>query len=233
MALFSDDHSEDVGRIKRHEKIFLILFIISMLFFITAFVFLTRYFLIATQTTKTINGKIDSAVKQATTSKENELKPYYEKIVAEEKATPWTTYQAEDVFGAFTFKIPKDWRTSQVKNLDGKDQLRFFADTNWVSYIHGIEGPYTALEVKITNRKFDKSLLEYQEANKTGKYKIEDAAVSNISGKRLQWKNPATGKKAVFIIVPYRDKTLYIGTEKYDEHGSKYEEILKTFVLSK
>lgn len=197
--------------------------------------YLSKYYSEANQTEETLQVKTNKAVTEAEAAKEAEVKAAYEKKMADEAANPWKTYTTEDVFGPITFKFPKDWHSRADKDMQKKEEFVFMADPDWIVDDARADGPFPALLVKIVDAKYEKELSNYEGRNRMGRtvYTIEDTTLAGVNGSRLYSVNEDSGKNIAFIIIPYRDKTFYIGTEDRDRFEGSFNEILGTLSLNK
>jgi len=219
---------------KKLKTIFLVLSFIFFLVIVILVLYLNKYVSIAGQTEGTILGRIEKAVTAATAQKESDVRTAYEKKIAEDNANPWKAYRTEDIFGAFAFNFPKDWYVSITKNIARTDQFVFLADPNWIIHDSSQKGPFTNLRIQVINHKYDWEVNQYESKNKFLKqFDLQDSSLGGIQGKRITWTGDDSGKKTVAVILPYRDKVLYVGSDKYDEIGGTFEDILKSFVLNK
>jgi len=152
-----------------------------------------------------------------------------------EKEKTTVKYVADEVFGSFEFTYPKVWATNVEQAVGSAQELIFLADPNMIVINKDVDGPFPALRVVVYQDKYASELKEIEGKNKGGKtVKTEtDVTVSGIKGKRFVGIDSESGKKVTYVILPLRDKTLYIGTDDTANFSKNYETILATFNISK
>lgn len=172
-------------------------------------------------------GEISTAL----ASQESELKKAFQK----DRETTTTKYVADEVFGSFEFDYPKVWSTNVTQDLGASQELVFLADPNLILVNKDGERPYPALKVIVYQDKYATKLKDVENSNKNVKNPMTetDITVSDLKGKMFTGADKDNGKKFVYVIVPLRDKTLYIGTDDSDNQLTNFETILKTFKISK
>jgi hypothetical protein len=150
-----------------------------------------------------------------------------------EKTT--TKYVADEVFGSFAFSYPKVWSTNVKQEVGAAEELVFLADPNLIVLNKDVPGPYPALRVEVYQEKYASKLLDTENSNKNvGNPMTEnDATVSGITGKKFVGTSKDSGKQFAYVILPLRDKTLYIGTDDLAKYSNDYDTILGTFNISK
>lgn len=219
----------------KNKKIFLITTIVLSVVLLVGGFFLFKYYKKATLKEAVINEKISTSVKEAEDKKTKELNADYEKKTATLLANPWKEFKTDDFFGPIDFKYPKDWHDRITNDSGSVDEFVFLADPDWIIDTRGEKGPFTALVFKVIDKRYEAELKVYQNKNKPKKtvYDIKEINLSGISGSRINGVNNDTGKNIEFVLIPYRDKTFYMGTEDKDRFGSIYNEILSSLVLNK
>jgi hypothetical protein len=163
---------------------------------------------------------------------EKQLKSDFQK----ERETVLVTYKADEIFGSFSFTYPKVWSTNIKQEKGAKQELIFLADPNLIVENRDTSGPYPALRVEAYITGFETMVKDMRSKYVTrtkSPYKEEDTTVSGIKGKKYSGLNTDSKKNVSFIILPLRDKTLYIGTDDSDKYTKNLETITKSFVLSK
>jgi len=150
-----------------------------------------------------------------------------------EKTT--TTFLADDVFGSFEFTYPKVWSTNVKQEVGAAEELNFLADPNMIIVNKEVPGPFPALRVIVYQAKYTSKLKEIESSNKNVSSPMveSDVTVSGLSGKKFTGKNEKSGKTFAYVIVPLRDKTLYIGTDDAGAYIKNFDTILGTFKVSK
>ena len=225
MSYLNNERSEKQPFWRDYKKLMYIVSGVTLITIITLSVFLyitkknhDEFKAIAEQT----EADIDIRVNGALDTQKTVLKTAFEKDQAKEEANPWKTYKAEDMIGAFTFKLPKNWYPHIDKRMKSSTQWEFLAGPGYIVKDVDSDGPYVALDIKVINSKYDRALEDYKKKrfkDRSVKYQVSDEKVSGIKGSRLSWNNDKNNnKKSNFIILPYRDKVLYIGCEDYDNY---------------
>ena len=151
----------------------------------------------------------------------------------EEKTT--TKYTADEVFGSFEFSYPKVWATNVKQEIGAAQELIFLADPNMIVLNKDVAGPFPALRVVVYQTKYVSKLKDVENSNTNVKNPMTetDVTVSGIAGKRFTGIEEKSGKQFSYIILPLRDKTLYIGSDDLANFSKNYETILGTFKISK
>ncbi len=150
-----------------------------------------------------------------------------------EKTT--TKYVADEVFGSFEFSYPKVWSTNVNQEVGAATELTFLADPNLIVLNKDVAGPYPALRVEVFQEKYASKLTDTENSNKNVKNPMTEAdvTVSTIKGKKFVGTDDKSGKQFAYIILPLRDKTLYIGTDDLTKYSKNYDTIVATFKISK
>jgi hypothetical protein len=162
-------------------------------------------------------------IKQELIQKESELK----KQCQLEKEEVESTYHASDLYGNFEFKYPKVWNTGITEDPGNSQALTFLGSPN-VIVNNRDNPPVVALRVIYFNQNYEAKVKSYGNT-----YKKSEAMVSNLKGTRVTGTDKYSKKKVNFVLIPLRDKTIYIGTDDLDTFSAEYEKILNTFVLIK
>jgi hypothetical protein len=172
----------------------------------------------------------DDEAKSKLAALEEQLKTEFQKTQEQEDAE----YVADEVFGAFGFVYPKVWFTNFSKDEGAQEELTMLADPNLIMIDDKAKNTTVALRVVLYKEKYDAKLAQVEGENKDNSLLVEtDAKVSDISGKKFVGKDEATGDNVAFILVPLRDKTLYIGTDNYEQYKDQYEKVVTSFNLNK
>ncbi len=152
-----------------------------------------------------------------------------------EKEVSTTKYIADEIFGSFEFSYPKVWSTNVKQEIGAATELEFLADPSLIVVNKEVKGPFPALKVQVFEEKYTSKLKDVESSNKGVKNPMTetDFKVSEISGKRFEGTGEESGKKFAYVILPLRDKTLYIGTDDLTAFTKNYETILKSFKISK
>jgi len=182
--------------------------------------------------------KLSGATKQKTdeiavalTKQSKELNSAFQS----EKETTITKYVADEIFGSFEFSYPKVWSTNVTQEVGSGVELKFLADPKMITINKDIPGPYPALRVLVYQDKYANKLRDTENSNKNVKnpMKETDITVSDIKGKKFVGTEEKSGKQFAYVILPLRDKTLYIGTDDLTNFTKNYDTILASFKISK
>lgn len=162
--------------------------------------------------------------------REDEIK----KICQLDKERLLTTYTSDEVFGNFQFSFPKAWSTN-VRQTDSDPELQYLADPETILMTNET-GPATGLRVMVFKEKFTSLSKEY-ETKSNGSvtaFSFEDITLSGLKGKKFVGStNETAGKKISFVLLPLREKTLYIGTDNVETYSEQFASILKSFKISR
>lgn len=152
-----------------------------------------------------------------------------------EKEKTTIKYVADEVFGSFEFSYPKVWSTNVKEEIGAATELTFLADPNLIVLNKDVAGPYPALRVEVYQDKYDSKLKDVESSNKNVKSPMTetDVTVSTIKGKKFVGTEEKSGKQFAYIILPLRDKTLYIGTDDLTQYTKNFDTIVGTFKISK
>jgi len=177
------------------------------------------------------NTQKASEITAALTAQSKELKAAFQT----EKETTTTKYVSDEVFGSFEFSYPKVWSTNVKQEVGAAQELLFLADPNMIVINKDVAGPYPALRVVVYQSKYASKLRDTENSNKnvTNPMTETEATVSGIAGKKFVGKEAKSGKQFAYIILPLRDKTLFIGTDDLENYSKNYDTILETFKISK
>jgi hypothetical protein len=150
--------------------------------------------------------------------------------------TNTATYTASEVFGSFQFSYPKVWSTNVTEADKESTALIFLADPNLIVQNKDEKGPFTALRVQVYSASYDSKVKDVRSQHITNvekPYTETSVTVSGIDGKKYQGTDEDSGKNIAFVLVPLRDKTLYIGTDDAAKYLKSLDSIVKTFNISK
>lgn len=152
-----------------------------------------------------------------------------------EKERTTIKYIADEVFGSFEFAYPKVWSTNVEQTVGSSTELTFLADPNMIVINKDVPGPYPALRVVVYQDKYVQKLKDIESSNKGVKSPMTetDATVSGIKGKKFVGTEEKSGKQFAYVILPLRDKTLYIGTDDLTNFSKNFDTIIASFKISK
>jgi hypothetical protein len=207
-------------------RFFRVLSIVLGVLFVLSLIFITLFGVRLAKINNIKNIELNAAVSK----REKEMV----KTCQLNKEKTESTYTAEEVFGSFQFSYPKMWETN-VKRTDGNPQLLFLADPNLIIMTDNT-GPATALRLKVITDNFD--AIDKENKQKTNgaqlAFKGEDITLSGIKGRKYTGSTSEMKERQIsFVLLPLRDKTLYIGTDDYKAFSKQFQTILDSFKLSK
>lgn len=142
----------------------------------------------------------------------------------EEAKLPYRSYFAPQAYGNFEIKFPKNWNVYSLQNEGATKQMDLRIHPDNVTVVTAQNGEY-AFRLELIQQNIDKSKRNMEQRVKNKKVTLRDTSVSGIAGVRYEgeWADKRNG---VMIIVPVRDKSLYLYTDG-DKYRAEYEEILK------
>lgn len=140
-----------------------------------------------------------------------EQKKIDEKAFAEASKKPFRTYQAPAVLGAIKLEFPKDWNVYAIEEEGSSTQLDIYMYPGVVRAPQSTIEPY-AFRLKLEKTLYTKSLERYQKEVEKGRLTAKSVTVSGITGTRLEGEIQKD-RTGVIILLPVRDKTLYLWTE--------------------
>lgn len=140
-----------------------------------------------------------------------EQKKIDEKEFAEAAKKPFRTYQAPGVLGAIKIEFPKDWNVYAVEDENGQTQLDIYMYPGVVRAPQSTTEPY-AFRVKLIQALYTETLEKYQKEVEKGALVAKNVTVSGITGTRLEGQIDKN-RTGALILLPIRDKTLFLWTE--------------------
>ncbi len=178
-------------------------------------------------------GKVKlSEIKSNLAKQEKQLKADFQA----ERETVLSTYTADVVFGSFSFSYPKVWSTNVKQEKGSTQELIFLADPNLIVENRDLGGPFTAMRVQVYGSSADsviKDMHSKYTLRSTDPFKEEDTTVSGLKGRKFTGTETDSKKNISFVILPLRDKALYIGTDDNDKYQKNLSTIIKSFKISK
>lgn len=168
-------------------------------------------------------------LEQKLEDQENNLKVEFQK----EKEVPTVKYKADDVFGNFEFAYPKVWYTN-LRRSDSDPELQFLGNPSLI-VMQDDHGPATAVRISVNKDKFQDRVTQIEDEIKSKelKFQIEDITLTGLKGKKYTG-TPENGDKVIsYVLLPLREKTLYIGTDDFNTYKENYEFVIKTFTLNR
>lgn len=185
-------------------------------------------------------ARIDSEVKKALEKRENELNSLCEIKIKDVRENPWADFKARDEFGQFKFIAPRNWSKYEYFDLNANDPYTLYFSPDMVQYDsnQNIRLTHSALEVAISKKVYSQEIndmkvkMQYQSGDDK-EFTEEPVTVSNFTGTKFVYKHKDLGRKIGVIILPYRDRALFIKTDDYDKwNGEYYEKFWKSFALT-
>lgn len=179
---------------------------------------------------------IDNVTAQAVDNKSKEDKSSCDKQIKDMKENPWAEYKALDEYGAFKFQVPKDWSQYEHYDMSGSYPYRLYFNPAPVHYdaSNSVHDDHAALEVIISKQQYNDEVkqLESQLAYAADKHTEDDISISNFKGKNFFYKDKDLGKNVGVIILPYRDRALFIKTDDYDQWHDYFSQFYQSFKLT-
>ena len=168
--------------------------------------------------------------------KEEEIRGACEIEKTDIKENPWESFTARENFGAFTFVIPRNW--SKYEKFDNNDnnpyQLYFSQDI--VRYDSNTKTIHAPLEVVVSKKLYDAEIKDIQNVikrNKNNQKTEETVTISNFTGTKFTYIDKELERRVGVILLPYRDRALFIKTDDYDKwNADYYDKFWKSFALT-
>jgi hypothetical protein len=143
--------------------------------------------------------------------------------------SPYRSYIAPDIFGAFKIFFPKNWSLYVVEGQSSNAQLSLILHPDMIKVVQSGDNAY-ALQVQLSQTLFKSQQKTYQDMVKAGKLKGKDITVSGIAGNRFEGKVDSK-HDGVVVIIPLRDKTLsFTMTDK--TYQSEFDQVLAKTQIS-
>lgn len=179
---------------------------------------------------------IDGVVAQAVDKKDKEDKDYCAIEKKDIRENPWATYKAPDDFGAFTFTIPRNWSVYENFDMNANNPYTVYFNPDKVAYDSTLNSIHSALQVTISKKLYDQEIKEMKDKLKQSKAPTteEQVKVSNFDATKFTYVDKDKGNKRVAaVLVPYRDRVLFIQTDDYDQWNQNYyDKFWKSFALT-
>lgn len=201
-------------------------------FLLVSIIFVIVYYGKANKTT----AYIDQKVAEGKGVKEKEMRSACDLEEKEIRENPWANFTAKSDFGAFSFTIPRNWSQYEHFDINANEPYSIYFSPGMVKYDAGLKKNHSALEVSISKRLYAAEVKDIQEEIKKSKdaNKTEEAVViSNFTGTKFTYKDKELNKKIGVILIPYRDRVLFIKTDDYDQWNEKYyDKFYKSFAIT-
>lgn len=142
---------------------------------------------------------------------------------------PFVSYMAPGVFGAFTFKYPKTWSLYAFEDESGKLQLDVYGNPETIRTFKSKTNSY-AFRLKLERELYSEAVEDYQDLVEDKLLSVQTVKVSGITGTRYsgQLDKEHSGD---LILLPVRDKTLYVWTEGKD-YLEDFDRLVKTLAIT-
>lgn len=187
----------------------------------------------------TSQSSIDAIVEKAIGQKEKEVRDACELEKKDIRENPWTDFKArEDVVGRFKFTVPRNWANYEHFDINDNDPYTLYFNPEMVRYdaSEDISKIHSALEVVITKSLYTAEVKDMKDRIKDSEDKTateETVNISNFTGTKFTYKDKALKRRVGVVILPYRDRALFIKTDDYDQWNAKYyDKFYKSFALT-
>lgn len=221
--MYEEEKKSPIGKI--------VIVILAVLLAITLILLLLFF-----QKASTKQDEIDGIVATAVAEKEKEVQTSCEVQKKEIQENPWEEFEARNVFGAFKFEIPRSWARYERFDLDANVPLALYFNPSLVRYDSLTNSNHAALYVEITKTMYSKEIDNLRNKMK-GVVAAEgeelDASISGFDGKVFYYKDKDLGKKIAVVVLPYRDRTLLIRTDDYNNFQEYFKKFSESFVLTR
>jgi hypothetical protein len=183
-------------------------------------ILLIVFYVKASRTTEFINQK----VAEGKTAKDKEVRDACELEKKDIKENPWTDFKARDEFGAFKFVVPRNWSQYEYFDINANEPYSIYFSPDMVRYDVGTRKNHAALEVVVSKKVYTSEIKELKEKLKFNKDPVteETINISNFSGSKFTYKDKDLNRRIGVIVLPYRDRALFIKTDDYDQWSEKY-----------
>lgn len=176
---------------------------------------------------KNVDSKVAAAVDIAK-KEEDQIKSAE---FAELEKQPNRQFQGDATYGLVTFSYPKTWSaltnetsSSPVSSIFHPISIPASGNSNNFSY---------ALNVRVTNQGYDKTIDSYKNSVKNGKLTsvpFRAKNVPNVVGTRFEGEI-AVNKQGSIVVLPLRDKTIFLWTEGKDYLGDFNNTVLESLTF--
>ena len=148
---------------------------------------------------------------------------------AEESKKPYRTYQAPVVLGAIKVEFPKDWNVYAIEDEGSPKQLDVYMYPGIVRAPQSTNEPYS-FRILLQKALYTETLAKYQKDVEKGKLTAKNVTVSGITGTRLEGEIEKD-RTGVLILLPIRDKTLFLWTDSLN-YLNDYNGIIERISVS-
>lgn len=187
----------------------------------------------ANKTTAYTNQKVE----EGKAAREKEVQDACEQEKKDIKENPWVSITSREELGAFKFIVPRSWSQYENFDLNANEPLKMYFNPDMVRYdsANKIKDEHAALEVIVSKKLYAKELeeLKKQLAKGFDSKKEDSINISNFEGTKFVYKDKDLDRNVGVIIMPYRDRALFIKTDDYDKWGEEYyKKFFESFTLT-
>ncbi|MDB5185774.1 MAG: hypothetical protein JWL85_297 [Candidatus Saccharibacteria bacterium] len=197
------------GKSRRHIDIFLILFIITLVFFLSVAGFAAWAYMergdYKNNSDKKVAAAIEIAKQETATEKDKEF--------VEKEKNPYKEYKGPGTFGSINVTYPKTWAAFVTEADKGSSPIDGYFHPSFVPGVNS--GTQFALRVEVVNQQYSDVMKQFEGKVKTNKVKVtpyKAPKVPDVLGSRVEGEIN-TGQKDYMVLFPLRDKTIKISTE--------------------
>lgn len=172
---------------------------------------------------------VDGQKAAAAAAAKEEQKVVDQKEHEEMDKQPYRTYQAPAVLGAIQAEFPKNWNVYAKEEEKSDIQLDVYMYPGVVRDENSTTEPYS-FRIRMQQKLYPEAMLPYQKRVEKGQLKAQTVTVSGISGTRFD--GAITDERTgAIILLPVRDKTLFIWTES-PTYMTDYDQIVAKMAIS-
>lgn len=160
---------------------------------------------------KKSNEAVEIAIQKESSRKDKEF--------TEAEKNPLKKYQGPPEYGTVDLSYPKTWSAYVVDQDKGSTPLDAYFHPNFVPGVQS--GTAFALRIKVTSQPYSQELKKFESDAKSGKVKISAFTAKNVPGtvgSRIDGEINS-GQQGSLILLPLRDKTLFVSTESQQYIG--------------
>lgn len=172
----------------------------------------------------------DQKVAEAVAAAKESLTIEKDAEFAEQYKLPYETYRGPAALGTLTVERPRTWSVYVNENASSSsDPLDGYMHP---SYVPAGKSVNIALRFQVTNDSYEDELKSFESSLRNGKVSVAAyrlPKVASVLGSRITGE-VVSGKQGDMIMLPLRDKTLFIWTEG-GEFRSDFAKILETLTF--
>jgi len=212
-----------------YARIYQIGLVVLGLILLVVVIFTIVFYKKANRTTAYIDDKVATAKTETQTADD----AICEQEKTDDRENPWMEYVARNTYGSFKFVVPRGWAKYEHFDVNANEPLRMFFSPDTVRYNSDARDDHAALEVIIGKRMYSGELQELKNRLRTDLGKKESTLkISGFDSSMFIYYNKDLKKKIAVILVPFRDRTMFIKTADYDKYTKYYEKFYKSFVIT-